>query len=106
MATKAVMDIVDYASHFIYLYNTSGLNYNESDLATDIVSMLPDETFTEDDIYNACAYISDAFAGIDKTILIIEITDRLADRKLKSRALSSIFILGGLLLGYIIFRKR
>jgi hypothetical protein len=106
MATKAVMDIVDYATHFIHLYTTSGLNYTEADLATDIVAMLPNETITETDIVNACQYVSDAYSGVDKAILTTEISNNLAEKKSKSRTKSAIFILGGLFLGYVIFRKR
>jgi len=105
MATKAVMDIVDYATHFIYLYSTSGLNYTESDLATDIVSMLPNETITQTDIQNACQYIADAYSTIDKATLITEIKNKLTNKK--TTKVSNVLLIAGIMLvGLLLFKGK
>lgn len=105
MATKATEHIIYWAKDFMGI--SDPLPFEESRMASYIVSMLPvDDVVTLPDITDACLEISTTYQYVDKDKLADELGGRIYKSTLKARTKSSIFILGSLLLGWVLFRKR
>ena len=108
MVSKATKDILDLGIMFAEQYKKMGLIWTTDDLATDIVAMLPsDFAANSEDIIGACIALTTNYPQIKTADLIDAITSKLNARSpLKPRALSSLFLLGGLFLGWVLFKKR